>query len=56
MSEVLAADGLMIFEIGSEQAEDVKNILASCGFGNIFTANDATGAVRVIGGYKFESE
>ena len=55
-SEVLAADGLMIFEIGSEQAEDVKNILASCGFGNILTANDATGAVRVIGGYKFESE
>lgn len=54
--EVLAPDGLMIFEIGSEQAEDVRDILASCGFGNIFTANDATGAVRVIGGYNFGSD
>lgn len=49
--ELLAKDGLMIFETGTEQAEDVKKILSDSGFTDIFTANDATGGVRVVGGY-----
>ena len=49
--ELLKKDGLMIFEIGTEQAEDVKKILTDNGFTDIFTANDATGGIRVAGGY-----
>ena len=49
--ELLKKGGLMIFEIGTEQAEDVRNILSDSGFGGIFTAPDATGGIRVIGGY-----
>lgn len=54
--EILADGGLMIFEIGTEQAEDVRRILEDNGFGDIFTANDATGGVRVIGGYKLRQD
>lgn len=49
--DLLKKDGLMIFETGTEQAEDVKKILSDSGFSDIFTANDATGGVRVVGGY-----
>lgn len=49
--ELLKKGGLMIFEIGTEQAEDVRKILSDSGFGDIFTAPDATGGIRVIGGY-----
>lgn len=49
--ELLKKDGMMIFETGTEQAEDVKKILTESGFTDIFTANDATGGVRVVGGY-----
>ena len=49
--ELLKKDGLMIFETGTEQAEDVIKILSDSGFTDIFTANDATGGVRVVGGY-----
>lgn len=49
--ELLKKDGLMIFEIGTEQAEDVKKILSDNGFTDIFTATDATGGIRVAGGY-----
>ncbi|MCI7767424.1 MAG: peptide chain release factor N(5)-glutamine methyltransferase [Oscillospiraceae bacterium] len=49
--ELLKKDGLMIFETGTEQADEVKKILAESGFTDTFTANDATGGVRVVGGY-----
>ena len=49
--ELLKKDGLMIFDVGTEQAEEVRQILSDNGFTDIFTANDATGGVRVIGGY-----
>lgn len=48
--EILRKDGLLIFEIGTEQEADMRKILTDSGFTDIFTANDATGAVRVIGG------
>lgn len=53
--ELLRDNGLLIFEIGTEQEEDVRQILSDNGFEDIFTAVDATGGVRVIGGYKAEN-
>lgn len=50
--EILRKDGLMIFEIGSEQGEEVRKILEDNGFYDIFTADDSGGNLRVIGGYK----
>lgn len=52
--ELLRDNGLLIFEIGTEQEDDVRQILSDNGFKDIFTAADATGGVRVIGGYKAE--
>ncbi len=51
-SEVLCPRGLMIFETGNGQSGDVAAILSDCGFEDIFTAPDATGEIRVVGGYK----
>ncbi len=50
--ELLCEDGLLIYEIGTEQEQAVKEILTQNGFTDIFTANDGTRAVRVIGGRK----
>lgn len=50
--DVLRSGGLMIFEIGTEQEAAVRDILTENGFENIFTAPDATGSTRVVGGYK----
>lgn len=50
--EVLKKGGLMVFEIGAEQEKAVRDILIENCFDNIFTAPDATGGTRVIGGYK----
>lgn len=51
-AEALRQGGLMIFEIGTAQETAVKEILEENGFEKIFTAADATGMTRVIGGYK----
>lgn len=52
--EILRSGGLMAFEIGSEQADAVRQMLEEGGFYDIFTEKDATGGIRVIGGYKSE--
>lgn len=49
--ELLKKGGMMIFETGTEQAVAVSQILTDSGFTDIFTANDATGGVRVVGGF-----
>lgn len=48
---LLTEGGLLIFEIGNDQEGAVTDILINEGFGDIFTAPDATGAIRVVGGY-----
>lgn len=50
--EILKKDGLMIFETGSGQCDAVRSILEENGFYGVFTANDAGGNLRVVGGYK----
>ena len=49
--ELLKKGGMMIFEIGDAQEDDVRKILTDSGFGDIFTRKDGAGCVRVIGGY-----
>lgn len=49
---LLIPGGLMIFEVGSDQAAYVSRILEENGFGDIFTEKDGTGCVRVVGGKK----
>ena len=51
-SELLIPGGLMIFEIGNGQEQAVSQILSDCGFDDIFTAKDAAGTIRVVGGRK----
>jgi release factor glutamine methyltransferase len=46
----LKADGYIAFEVGYNQAQAVKQILAENGYGNINTAMDINGIERVVYG------
>ncbi|MBE5921390.1 MAG: peptide chain release factor N(5)-glutamine methyltransferase [Lachnospiraceae bacterium] len=48
----LAADGWILFEIGCEQADDVRMLLEENGFCDIFVRKDYAGLDRVVGGRK----
>jgi len=50
--DYIKAGGWLIYEIGYDQAEDVKEILIRCGFGNIEIVKDLTGHNRVALGQK----
>lgn len=50
--EYLHPSGLLFFEIGSTQAEDVKEIMDSFGYGNIRIIKDMAGLDRIIYGGK----
>jgi release factor glutamine methyltransferase len=49
---LLRKDGMLAFEIGYDQRDDVMNILAEKGFGNIATAKDLSGNDRVVLGFR----
>ena len=51
-ADFLKAGGWLLYEIGYDQAEDVKKILIQCGFGNIEIVKDLTGFDRVVIGQK----
>ncbi len=53
-SRLLKIGGLIVFELDPMQEKDVKEMLAQIGFIDLFSVNDATGSVRVVGGYKME--
>jgi len=50
--DFMKAGGWLIYEIGYDQAEDVKQIMIRCGFGNIEIVKDLTGHDRVLIGQK----
>jgi len=50
--DYIKAGGWLIYEIGYDQAEDVKEILIRCGFSNIEIVKDLTGHDRVALGQK----
>jgi len=50
--DFIKAGGWLIYEIGYDQAEDVKQIMIRCGFGNIEIVKDLTGHDRVLIGQK----
>ena len=50
--DYVKAGGWLIYEIGYDQAEDVRNILIRCGFGNIQIVKDLAGLDRVAIGQK----
>ncbi len=54
--EILCNNGLLMFEIGHDQAEDVESILSENGFYNIKKTNDLAGHLRVIMGYYNKSK
>lgn len=47
---VLKPNGIILFEIGIGQEQDVKNILSNCGFINIEFYSDLCGVIRVVSG------
>ncbi len=49
---LLTPGGLMIFEVGDDEAAIVSRILEENGFGDVFTEKDGAGVVRVVGGKK----
>ena len=50
--DFIKAGGWLIYEIGYDQAEDVKQIMIRCGFGDIEIVKDLTGHDRVLIGQK----
>jgi release factor glutamine methyltransferase len=49
--DYLTSKGLLLFEVGIDQAEDVLALFARTGrFGELFTAKDPAGIERVVGG------
>ncbi len=48
----LKNNGLLAFEIGCNQYQDVKNILLKSNFYNIFSERDINDIIRVIAGFK----
>jgi release factor glutamine methyltransferase len=53
---LLAENGILFFEIGAGQAEDVKNIMANNGFQNIEIKKDLSEIERVVFGVKGNKE
>lgn len=51
--ELIRDGGMLIFEVGDAQWEQVSKILEDNGFSDIFTARDGADCVRVVGGYKY---
>ena len=51
-TDYIKTGGWLLYEIGYDQAEDVKRILIQCGFGNIEVVKDLTGLDRVVFGQK----
>ena len=49
---LLACDGMLVFEVGHTQADAVENILAENGFANIGRVCDLAGIERVVYGIK----
>jgi release factor glutamine methyltransferase len=52
--ESLKPGGIIAFEVGDRQHEDVAGILSECGFGNISFRHDAAGIARVVTAEKQE--
>lgn len=49
-SEHLTDHGMLIFEIGYDQSQEVENMLRENGFKNVITINDLSGHHRVVSG------
>jgi release factor glutamine methyltransferase len=49
-AKILAPGGMIFFEVGYDQAEDVKSIMKKNGFDEIFIRKDLSGIDRVVGG------
>ena len=47
---LLKPDGVILFEVGEEQAEDVKELLLTAGFSSVDTRKDTLGVDRVVVG------
>lgn len=45
-------NGILAYEVGHDQAEDVKRIMEANGYANIYTKKDIQGIDRVVIGYK----
>lgn len=45
-------NGILAYEVGHDQAEDVKQIMEANGYANIYTKKDIQGIDRVVIGYK----
>ena len=45
---LLGNDGMLLFEVGEGQAEDVKEMLLSAGFASAETRKDTLGTDRVV--------
>ena len=50
-AELLKKGGMLAFEVGHDQADDVKNIMHKTGFGNIRFIKDLAGINRVVSGH-----
>jgi len=48
----LIAGGWLLVEVGAGQADAVRKLFATAGYGEIFTTNDLAGIERVVGGQK----
>ena len=51
-NEYLKESGILAFEVGHDQAQDVCNIMKSNGYSKIYTKKDLQGIDRVVIGYK----
>ena len=49
----LKENGVLLFEIGYDEGENVVNIMKENGFKDIFLKKDLSGNDRVVGGYYY---
>lgn len=50
-TEFLKKDGMLVYELGEDQFEDVKKMMTDAGFGNISSSLDIGGVERAISGF-----
>ena len=50
-TEFLKTDGMLVYELGEGQFEDVKKMMTGAGFGNISSSLDIGGVERAISGF-----
>jgi len=52
----LKPNGMLVFELGQGQAEDIAEMLEANGFENIFVKKDLAGISRVVGGFLLQKQ